>query len=148
MNYIKSMQITKNFSLDEFVRSETATKYNIDNTPTQNVINNIVSLCGVLQKIRDRYGKPMHINSGYRCPKLNSKVGGSKTSQHMNGSAADISVGSTKENKELFDLIVKMANDKEIQFRQLIDEYGYKWVHLGINCSENSVKNNQILHLK
>ena len=142
------MQITRNFSLDEFIKSDTAIKYNIDNTPSQNVINNIVSLCGVLQKIRDRYGKPMHINSGYRCPKLNSKVGGSKTSQHMNGSAADISVGSVKENKELFELIVKMANNKEIQFRQLIDEYDYKWVHLAVNCKENSFRNNQILHLK
>ena len=142
------MQITRNFSLEEFVKSETATKHNIENTPTQNVINNIVSLCGVLQKIRDKYGKPMHINSGYRCPKLNSKVGGSKTSQHMNGSAADISVGSARQNKELFDLIVKMANNKEIQFRQLIDEYEYKWVHLAINCKENSFRNNQILHLK
>ena len=142
------MQITRNFSLDEFVKSETATKHNIDNTPTQNVINNIVSLCGVLQKIRDKYGKPMHINSGYRCPKLKSKVGGSKTSQHMNGSAADISVGSAKQNKELFDFIVNMANNKEIQFRQLIDEYEYKWVHLAINCKENSFRNNQILHLK
>lgn len=142
------MQITRNFSLDEFVKSETARKYNIDNTPPQNVINNIVSLCGVLQKIRDKYGKPMHINSGYRCPKLNSKVGGSKTSQHMNGSAADISVGSVKQNKELFELIVNMANSKEIQFRQLIDEYDYKWVHLAVNCKENSFRNNQILHLK
>ena len=142
------MQITRNFSLDEFVKSETATKHNIDNTPPQNVINNIVSLCGLLQKIRDKYGKPMHINSGYRCPKLNSKVGGSKTSQHMNGSAADISVGSAKQNKELFDFIVKMANNKEIQFRQLIDEYEYKWMHLAINCKENSFRNNQILHLK
>ena len=142
------MQITRNFSLDEFVKSDTARKYNIDNTPPQNVINNIVSLCGVLQKIRDKYGKPMHINSGYRCPKLNSKVGGSKTSQHMNGSAADISVASAKQNRELFDLIVNMANNKEIQFRQLIDEYDYKWVHLAINCKENSFKNNQILHLR
>lgn len=142
------MQITRNFTLEEFVKSETATKHNIDNTPSQNVINNIVSLCGVLQKIRDRYGKPMHINSGYRCPKLNSKVGGSKTSQHMNGSAADISVGSAKQNKELFELIVNMANNKEIQFRQLIDEYDYKWVHIAINCKENSFRNNQILHLK
>ena len=142
------MQITRNFSLDEFIKSDTAIKYNIDNTPSQNVINNIVSLCGVLQKIRDRYGKPMHINSGYRCPKLNSKVGGSKTSQHMNGSAADISVCSAKQNKELFELIVNMANNKEIQFRQLIDEYDYKWVHLAVNCKENSLKINQILHLK
>ena len=142
------MKITRNFSLEEFVKSDTAEKYNIDNTPQQNVINNIVSLCGLLQKIRDKYGKPMHINSGYRCPKLNSKVGGSKTSQHMNGSAADISVGSAKQNKELFELIVNMANNKEIQFRQLIDEYDYKWVPLGINCKENSFINNQILHLK
>ena len=142
------MQITRNFSLEEFVKSETAKKYNIDNTPPQNVINNIVSLCGVLQKIRDKYGKPIHINSGYRCPKLNSKVGGSKTSQHMNGSAADISVGSVKQNKELFDFIVKMANNEEIQFRQLIDEYDYKWVHIAVNCKENSLKINQILHLR
>ena len=142
------MQITRNFSLDEFVKSETAAKYNIDNTPSQNVVNNIVSLCGVLQKIRDRYGKPMHINSGYRCPKLNSKVGGSKTSQHMNGSAADISVGSVKQNKELFDFIVNMINNKEIKIRQLIDEYDYKWVHLAINCKENSFRNNHILPLK
>ena len=142
------MQITRNFSLEEFVKSETAKKYNIDNTPPQNVINNIVSLCGVLQNIRDKYGKPININSGYRCPKLNSKVGGSKTSQHMNGSAADISVGSVKQNKELFDFIVKMAKNEEIQFRQLIDEYDYKWVHIAVNCKENSLKINQILNLK
>ena len=66
----------------------------------------------------------------------------------MNSSAADISVGSAKQNKELFELIVNMINNKEIKIRQLIDEYDYKWVHLAINCKENSFKNNQILHLK
>ena len=143
------MKVTSNFTLEELIRSATATKMGINNTPGSAEKMSLIKLAKeILQPLRDKMGVPITVTSGYRCPKLNSKVGGSKTSQHMNGSAADISVGSAKQNKELFDFIVKMANNKEIQFRQLIDEYEYKWVHLAINCKENSFRNNQILHLK
>ena len=75
---------------------------------------------------------------------LNKAVGGSKTSQHLLGQAADIKA-SQNENKALFQLIEKMVKDGEIQVGQLIDEYGYKWIH--VSLPRTNKPNNQILHL-
>lgn len=87
------MKISKNFSLDEFTRSETAHIQGIDNTPeTEQIINLCALVHHVLQPLRDHYGQPVKISSGYRCPALNKAVGGVPTSQHMRGQAADIKI--------------------------------------------------------
>lgn len=140
-------QITRNFTLEEFIKSDTATARKINNTPDAASRANIERLAKeVLQPIRDKYGKPITITSGYRCKKLNSAVGGSKTSQHMTGAAADIKCTATTK-AYLFNLIKEMINNKEIRVGQLIWEYGTKkepnWVHVSLPYS----KVNNILYL-
>lgn len=77
------MNLTENFTLEELVHSDTANAKGIDNTPTQEIIDNLKELAeNVLQPIRDKWGKPLIVNSGYRCKKLNKAVGGVSTSQH------------------------------------------------------------------
>lgn len=132
----------KYFTIKELTESNTATRLKIDNTPTEEVINNLESLVNnILDKIREAYGKPITVNSGYRCPKLNTAIGGSKTSQHITGKAADITVGNRQANRSLFQFIQKL----DLPFDQLIDEYNYKWVHISYDPNRNR---KQILHLK
>ena len=85
------------------------------------------------------YGKPIYVNSGYRSEALNKAVGGSKTSQHVLGMAADIDTRTREGNIELFDLIAK-----NLSFDQLIDEKDYSWIHVSFDPKR---LRNQILHL-
>lgn len=142
------MKISKNFTLEELIRSNTATRCGIDNTPSKEEAQNLIELVKkVLQPIRDKYGKPIYINSGYRCEELNRKVGGSKTSQHRTGCAADIEA-SKGNNTKLFYLIKDMIEKGEIEVGQLIWEYGTKknpnWIHVSLPMPH---KKNQILYL-
>jgi hypothetical protein len=75
--------------------------------------------------LREWYGKPIIVNSGYRCEALNKAIGGAKSSQHMLGEAADITVGSKEENEKLFDYI-----KDNLEFDQLINESNFSWVHV------------------
>lgn len=88
------MYLSKNFNYSEFEKSETAKKYGIDNTIKHDYIrNNIKELVyHILQPLRDKVGVPIRINSGFRCLKLNEKVGGVPTSQHVMGQACDFVV--------------------------------------------------------
>ena len=138
------VKLSKNFSLKELVNSSTATRLKIDNTPDDVIEENLRILCQtVLQPVREKYGKTITISSGYRCKALNKAVGGSSTSQHTLGQAADITVGSIAENKKLFDMIVKMIKGGEITVGQLINEYGCKWIHI----STPYKKVNEILNI-
>lgn len=141
------MKISDNFNLEEFINSPTAEKYNIDNTPNEEVKKNIITLIkNILQPIRDKWNKPIKVNSGYRCQALNNKVGGSKTSQHLTGDAADITTGTQEGNKKLFHFIVDMAQQKKVVYGQLIDEHGYKWLHISNPIEGRKPKQN--LHIK
>ena len=83
------IRLSKNFSLSEMVKSSTAERLRVDNSPSDIHLVNLTHLCiNILQPVRDQFGV-ISINSGYRSPTLNAKVGGSKTSQHCNGQAAD-----------------------------------------------------------
>lgn len=142
------MKLSKNFTLEELVKSTTALRCNIDNTPSDKDIENLQNLVTkILQPIRDKYGKPIRINSGYRCEKLNKQVGGSKTSQHRTGEAADIETINGNNNSKLFNLIKSMIENNEIEVGQLIWEYGSKkdpnWVHVSLPTKN---KKNQILY--
>lgn len=130
----------KYFTLKELTRSATAEEKGIDNTPTPEVEKNLTLLVeNVLDPLRKLSGKPITVNSGYRCPELNKAVGGSKTSDHVKGFAADITGGSKEENERLFYLIKYNFN-----FKQLIDEKDFSWVHVSYDPSNLK---NQILKL-
>ena len=132
----------KYFTIKELTESNTANKLHIDNIPDQEITENLTLLIdNVLDKIREAFGKPIKVNSGYRCEKLNQSIGGSKTSQHMQGKAADITIGNKTQNKKLFQFIQTL----NLPFDQLIDEYDYKWIH--ISYDKNRIRK-QILHLK
>lgn len=112
--------ISKNFSYSEFEKSETADRYGICNVITDFQVRDAVKALveTVLQPLRDAYGKPMKVNSGYRCPKLNAHpaINGSKTSQHCKGEAADIHTGSQTESYRL----AKLAKDLGLPYDQMI----------------------------
>lgn len=121
----------KYFTIEELTRSATAAARGIDNTPPFGVVANLTALTDdVLDKIRERWGQPIHVNSGYRSEALNTAVAGSKTSQHRFGEAADITTGSPGDNEKLFALIQQMRASGEIDFDQLIDEKAFAWVHI------------------
>lgn len=124
----------KYFTVAEFVRSETADRLAIDNRLPKELLPNVQALINnVLDPLREAYGKPITINSGYRSPALNKAVKGSATSDHMKGCAADISGGSPKENKRLFYLIQELG----LPFKQLIDEKNFAWVHVSYQEGAN-----------
>lgn len=131
----------RNFTIQELTASTTAAAKKINNDPTPEAAENLKLLVDkVLDPLRDAYGKPIRVNSGYRSPALNKAVKGSKTSQHMKGQAADITGGSKAENKKLFEL----AQELNLPYCQLIDEKGFSWVH--ISYDKSNVKR-QILYL-
>lgn len=116
----------KYFTLNELTRSDTATKNKIDNTPTAEAVKNLTVLVDkVLDPLREMYGKPIYISSGYRCPALNKAVGGVPGSQHKTGQAADINQRRREENARVFKLI-----EENLDFDQLLWENGGQWVHV------------------
>ena len=142
------MKITTNFTLEELVHSSTAKRLGLDNTPNQQETDKLIKLAKeVLQPIRDAWKSPIVVNSAFRSETVNKAVGGSKTSQHKLGEAADITIGSKEQNKKLFNFILKMISSKKLNVGQLIDEYGYSWIHVSLPRT-NGKPNNQILHLK
>lgn len=131
----------EHFSIQELTESATGRAKKINNDPTPEAVENLKLLVDmVLDPLREAYGKPIIVTSGYRCPELNKVLKGSRTSQHMKGQAADITAGSKQENKKLFELAQKL----NLPFCQLIDEKNFSWVH--ISYDKNNVKR-QILHL-
>ena len=134
----------KYFTMDELTHSATAIRKGIDNTPDSKVKANLTALvANILDPLREAYGKPIVVSSGYRCAKLNRAVGGVARSQHITGQAADIqSVSKSKaDHKKLFELAQRLR----LPFDQLIDEYDYKWVHISFNTKGNR---RQVLHVK
>lgn len=85
------MQLSKHFTLEEFLQSDTARQRGIVNSATTEAVENLQRLVdNLLEPLRNVYGEPLYINSGYRCPELNRAVGGVPTSQHTKGEAADV----------------------------------------------------------
>lgn len=132
------MHLTKNFTLEEMTKSETALRFGLDNTPNDQELSNLVALCeSVLQPIRDHFGKGVKVNSGFRDPEVNAKVGGSKTSDHCKGMAADIEIPGVA-NADLAQFIVD-----NMTFRQVILEFytpgipDSGWVHVSYDITDN-----------
>jgi len=136
----ETIRLSKNFALSEMVKSATAERLNVDNSPSDIHLVNLTHLAiHILQPVRDEFGV-ITINSGYRSPTLNAKVGGSKTSQHCNGQAADFESFSTPNP----DLAKWIANN--LEFDQLILEFydgvnpNSGWVHCSYNLMGNRRK--------
>jgi len=123
--------LTPHFTLEEMTASPTARANGIDNTPTAKQIEALTLLCiKTLEPLRVAIGKPIRVNSGYRCRALNKRVGGARTSQHQKGEAADIEVkGMTAQ--QLFDFILKSG----ICFDQVIQEFD-SWVHISFSATQ------------
>jgi hypothetical protein len=99
-------QLSKSFTLEEFLKSQEATRLGIDNTPNEEQIFNLQLLCNnIIQPIRDFYNKPLLISSGYRSPELCIAIGSTTKSQHTKGQAADFEISGIP-NKEVADFIV------------------------------------------
>ena len=135
------MKLSNNFSLKEMTKSQTATRRGIDNDPGEEEQANLQQLCEqVLQKVRDHFGKPVTVTSGYRSPELNKAIGGSTTSDHCKGMAADIEIAGVP-NYELAEWI-----KDNCEFRQLILEFytpgipDSGWVHVSYDYEENLKK--------
>lgn len=127
------MQISKHLSLAEVSRSETAKRRGISNTPSGEHLENFKKLAeNIFEPIREHFGVPIHISSGYRSKELNSAIGGSATSQHCSGEAIDIDMDGSASgvtNAQVFNFI-----KDNLQFDQLIWEFGSNsnpdWVHV------------------
>lgn len=129
-----NQKLSKNFTLGEFLASDTAKKKGINNTPTLADIYHMQELCTfLLQPIREAWGKPIKVTSGFRCYALNKAVGGSQTSVHMRGWAADLkpASGSYKEFEEF--VVNFLKEHPEIKFDQVLMERSgsSKWLHIG-----------------
>ena len=125
------MNLTKHFTLEELVNSETATRLGIDNTPTVEIIDNLTFLAKELEYVRDILNAPMLISSGYRSYVLNDHLGSKRTSSHCKGLAVDFICPSFGDPHNVVEAIV-LAN---INYDQVILEYG-RWVHLSFHPTE------------
>lgn len=135
------MKISEHITFEEAITSPTALRLGIDNQPNNLQLANmerVAEMC--FEPLRLAYGKPIKVNSFFRCDALNKAVKGSKSSQHCTGEAIDITAGGKEENKKLFDWC--KAN---LQFDQLINEYDYSWVHVSYKLTGNR---NMVLIIK
>lgn len=122
----------KYFTIKELCASDTARRKGIENEPTPEIVRNLTALVdNILDPLREAWGKPIIVNSGYRCDALNKAVGGVPSSQHRFGQAVDLDVGSRADNMKLFNLIEEL----DLPFDQLCFEKGNTavgpdWVHV------------------
>lgn len=133
----------KYFTIKELTKSASATRLGFDNKPNKQQERNLINLVdNILDPLREKYGKPIIVTSGFRSEKLNRAIGGVKTSQHLTGEAADIRTveDTPEENKKLFDL----AQELDLPFDQLINEYNYDWIHI----SYSNKNRKQILNIR
>lgn len=129
-------KLSKNFSLEEFLVSQTAERNGIDMTPPDKVVDNLQKLVTTcMQPLRDRVRQAIFISSGYRPYKLNRLIGGSSNSAHMDGRACDFKIVRRSPYST-----VQLVHEMELPFDQCIHEFG-RWVHLGISDNPR----NQIL---
>ena len=126
------MKLSEHLELSEVIRSESAKRNGISNMPTAEHIENFKILATkVFEPIREHFGVPIRISSGYRSSELNKCVGGSATSQHSSGEAIDIDQDATTiTNKQVFEYI-----KDNLAFDQLINEFNYAWVHVSYKAN-------------
>lgn len=139
-------KVSTHFKLHEFTRSQVASRNGFDNSLPESLWPNILSLANELETVRRFVGHPMLITSGYRCPPLNKHLGGSGTSAHMKGLAADFEIPGVS-NLEVYERIKAIVknNDNSFRYDQLIGEYlsqddpSAGWIHLSVPPSDQAV---------
>ena len=134
------MKLSQHFRLEEFTKSEHPEVYNI---PSHVAIENMKRICGWLEVLRDRYGAPIIINSGYRSPQLNKKVGGVSTSNHLTGCAVDIRCSGAEQAIDFAYILKGYSKEIHQDFDELFIEknkYGRYWVHFAVRPSGNRRK--------
>lgn len=130
------MKLSEHLDLVEVTRSEYAKRNGINNMPNAEYTENLIELAKkIFEPIRVHFNKPIHISSGFRSKLLNAAIGGAKNSQHTKGQAIDIDQGNRKENMEIFDFI-----KDNLEFDQLINEFGYDWIHVSYNTDGKQSK--------
>ena len=141
------MNLSANLTLKELPRSDTATRLGLDNTPDEQALENLKTLCEmVLQPVRDHYGKSVTVNSAYRSPESNAAVNGSKSSDHCKGMAADIEIVGVA-NADLAQWIMD-----NLEYTQLILEFytpgipDSGWVH--VSYDPNNLKKQELTATK
>ena len=139
------MKLSENFSLEELIRSSTARRIGLDNIPNDEHLKNLqVVVDEIAQPLRDHFGKPVRINSGYRSPALNNAIGGSKKSQHSKGEALDLEIDGVS-NLEVADWITDNCDYDQVilEFYNPAEGPNSGWVHASCkaNLSENRERN-------
>ena len=134
----------KYFTLHELIASPTAKRYGYDNTPTEKIVQNLHDLVvNVLDPLRLAWGRPIVVTSGYRCPKLNTRIGGAKNSQHIYGQAADIRTVSDHPDDNM--KLLKLLLELDLPFDKLISEYVDSqgrpdWIHVSFSPQHRRMK--------
>ena len=128
---IPNRTLTKNFSLHEMLVSQTAARFGFNEQfdPSDKVVENLDALCkNILQPLRDAIKTPVHVNSGYRCLRVNTSIGGASKSQHLTGHAADI-----EDFKNGNEFIMRRIVEMGLPFDQIINEFNFQWVHVSFD---------------
>ena len=144
------MKLSENFSLEELTRSATATKLGIDNTPDEEHLNNLqVVVDEIAQPLRDHFGKPVRINSGYRSPALNDAIGGSKKSQHSKGEALDLEIDGVS-NMEVAGWIAENCDYDQVilEFYNPAEGPNSGWVHASCKADLSQNRKRNLIALK
>ena len=123
------------FTIKELSKSSTAEKLGIDNTPAPEICAKLNTLISALDKIREQYGKPIFVTSGYRCPELNKAVGGVNSSQHVKGEAADLVGRNDDETRKIFETAKALGNFDQLLYEK--NSKGSIWVHISYKSSGN-----------
>ena len=133
-------KLSEHFLLGEFVRSNHPEIYNV---PSHEAIGNLRRLCEWLEVLRAEQSQPIIINSGYRSPQLNKKVGGAATSNHLTGCACDIRVSGMEQAIVYAAILIGYANESHQDFDELLLEknrYGALWLHFAVRPKDNRRK--------
>ena len=135
------MKLSEHFDLNEFTRSTTADRLHIDNSIPEELIPNLRNLCQqVLEPLRQHFGTPVVVSSGYRCPTLNKAVGGVPNSQHLTGEAADIVM------PKLADVFYWLIGNTPFDQLGFESKGSTKWIH--VSCKPNLRENRQCIFRK
>ena len=138
-------KLSEHFKLGEFTKSSSHPE--VYNIPSHEAIANLKRICTWLEVLRKRYGKPIIINSGYRSPQLNRKIGGVKNSNHLTGCAVDIRVTGMEQAKQYAEILREYADESHQDFDELLIEknrYGAIWLHFAVRAKGNRRKVAQI----
>jgi hypothetical protein len=133
--------LSEHFKLGEFTKSNSHPE--VYNIPSHEAIANLKRVCGWLEVLRKRSGGPIRINSGYRSPQLNRKIGGVKNSNHLTGCAVDIRVTGMEQAKQYAEILRKYADESHQDFDEILIEknrYGAIWLHFAVRPRENRRK--------